>query len=80
MRQLQVYSDLEEVIKGRIIINDFGEDNGVHTFRINGLKDDLEQMVGKLYHMGLRFNKHPELVPTPSHRVWSLLLKIVIPR
>lgn len=77
---MSIEIELEETLRSRIIISDFGIDNGVQTFRINGLKDDLEYLVGQLFELGVKFDQHPSLTECPTHRLWSLLLKITIPR
>jgi hypothetical protein len=72
--------ELDLELSNKIIISDFGLKGGVHTFRINGLKHDLERLVDHLLSIGVKFKNIPTLENAPTGRLYSVLLKIVIPQ
>jgi hypothetical protein len=60
-----------------IQVGDFGEINGVRTYRINGDKPDLEKIIDECRKLDAKFEDVPEIHKT--HRCYSLLLKIRVP-
>lgn len=60
---------------GAVYVFDFGEENGVHTLRINGSKEDLEKVIETCREEKANFEGVPIL--NHVHRGdWTLLLKL----
>lgn len=61
-----------------IMIGNFGTNvEGITTFRINGDKEDLYQILEEAKKMGYKFWDTPNIVK--AHKTWSVLLKIYEP-
>lgn len=62
-----------------IQIAKFGKDKeGVHTFRVNGDKADLERIIKESYEMGWAFWEKPTIEKVFDY--YSVLLKIYDPK
>lgn len=60
-------------------VADFGTDKkGITTYRINGKKDDLEEIIKEVRTLGCEFWEQPILEKT--HKQWSVLLKVLLPK
>ena len=58
-------------------IADFGEKNGVRTYRVNGDKVDLERIIAECRKEDANcFDGEPELERTFRH--WTLLIKLKV--
>lgn len=58
---------------------DFGtNEEGVITYRVNGEKHDLQEIIQQAKDLGFKFWEPP--VITQSYKHWSVLLKLFIPR
>lgn len=62
-----------------IQVASFGKDQeGVHTFRVNGGKDDLERIIKEAYEMGWAFWEKPNIEEV--FKYYSVLLRIYDPK
>lgn len=60
-----------------IQVCDFGEVDGVKTYRVNGSKDALEKILAACYKEDATFDGTPELEHVQKN-YWTLLLKIKV--
>jgi hypothetical protein len=63
---------------GTLMIGNFGVENGVQTFRINGTKEDLYKIIDECREMDAHFQDTPNLLPLRQGQ-WTMLLKIRLP-
>lgn len=62
--------------KGQVIVCDFGRKRGVHKFRVNGYKEDLEHIIGVVEELGGKFAKSPVLENSYPSSFYTVLLEI----
>lgn len=61
-----------------VMIGNFGNKNGVQTYRICGSKDDLNKIVDECREMGHRFHDTPNIIHVYRGQ-YSMLLQLKIP-
>ncbi len=60
-----------------VIVHDFGLHDGVQTYRVSGVKKDLERVLDECYEAKANFDVIPEI--SHVHRgSWTMLLKIKV--
>jgi hypothetical protein len=57
------------------MIGDFGEKNGIRTYRICGSKEDIYRVIGEAREMGHKFDDTP-IVNHVFRGQWTTLLKL----
>jgi hypothetical protein len=61
-----------------VMVGNFGIKNGVQTYRICGVKEDLFKIIEECREMGYKFNDTPAI--NHVHRgQWTLLLNLKVP-
>lgn len=63
---------------GSLMIGNFGEKNGVQTYRICGDKDDLYKVIDECRAMEAKFDDTP-IINHVFRGQWTMLLKIKLP-
>lgn len=63
-----------------VLIGDWGKnEEGVFTYRINATKkDDIHIIIAEAKEAGFKFWETPSIIR--SHKTWSVLLKLFIPK
>lgn len=59
-----------------VIVADFGEKEGIKTYRVNGSKLDLEFMLAELVEIKANFKSEPKILPT--HNNYTVLLELIL--
>jgi hypothetical protein len=60
-----------------ILVGDFGECDGIRTFRINGKKEDLQRIINECHKINAEIINSAEIEHVRKND-WSVLLKIRI--
>jgi hypothetical protein len=63
---------------GIIQVSDFGERNGVRTYRVHGDKTDLEELIDAMHKLETSFEDSP-VIDYLRKGSWTMLLQIKIP-
>jgi hypothetical protein len=61
-----------------LMIGNFGNINGVQTFRVCGSKDDLYKVIDECRTMGHKFHDTPNLTHVRQGQ-WTMLLQLKVP-
>jgi hypothetical protein len=59
-------------------ICDFGETDGIRTYRVHGGKPDLEKIIQTCRELDAKFDESP-VIEHVRKGVWTILLRIKIP-
>ena len=59
-------------------VYDFGQKNGVHTYRVSGIKEDLYRVLTECKELKAEFDIEPDISHV-RNGLWTMLLKIKIP-
>ena len=78
LKYIKYKKNRKGVFMGFVMIANFGIENGVHTWRINGNKQDLEKLLIALKEENANFF-HDPIIENIRNREYSVLLELLIP-